>query len=361
MKKVNIFIASSAELHEDKQMFDLYFSEKNKLLRPQDIDLDQRTWMDFSSSLNTERLQDRYNEYIRKCDIVVFLFHTRLGKYTKEELEVAYNAFLKNKGKGPRIFIYFKEEGIEDEALKDFKKYCEANLGHFCDTYTDHQDLRIKFDKQLQILMNEGYIKGNPVDMKRTARFFLLAVCLPIILALLTFLCIWFLTPATSTLTLSDQTPCQLAFKGAELTLEYSDTRESATFQTMDKEKIFKDIHRKHMGKEARITVTSTGFTPVDTLLKLQKKIDIPMKRDDSKGLVFGMVKDEDNLPLKGVTVSAAGISTETDGMGQFRIEIPLDKQREEQRVTAYKEGYKLWDFSGPTSDKVPWKIILRR
>ena len=150
MKKVNIFIASSAELHEDKQMFDLYFSEKNKLLRPQDIDLDQRTWMDFSSSLNTERLQDRYNEYIRKCDIVVFLFHTRLGKYTKEELEVAYNAFLKNKGKGPRIFIYFKEEGIEDEALKDFKKYCEANLGHFCDTYTDHQDLRIKFDKQLQ-------------------------------------------------------------------------------------------------------------------------------------------------------------------------------------------------------------------
>jgi hypothetical protein len=73
------------------------------------------------------------------------------------------------------------------------------------------------------------------------------------------------------------------------------------------------------------------------------------------------MVKDEDNLPLKGVTVSAAGISTETDGMGQFRIEIPLDKQREEQRVTAYKEGYKLWDFSGPTSDKVPWKIILRR
>ena len=54
MKKVNIFIASSAELHEDKQMFDLYFSEKNKLLRPQDIDLDQRTWMDFSSSLNTE-------------------------------------------------------------------------------------------------------------------------------------------------------------------------------------------------------------------------------------------------------------------------------------------------------------------
>ena len=361
MKKINIFIASSAELQEDKQMFDLYFSEKNKLLRPQNIDLDQRTWMDFSSSLNTERLQDRYNEYIGKCDIVVFLFHTRLGRYTKEELEVAYEAFIKNKGKNPRIFIYFKEEGIEDEALKDFKRYCESNLGHFCDIYSDHQDLRIKFDKQLQLLMNEGYIKGDPVDLRRTARFFLLAVCLPLILAALTFLCFWYLTPATCTLTLTDTTPSQLTFKGAELSLEYSDVQENTTFQTVTEEKVFKDIHRKHMGKDARVMVTSSGFIPVDTLLKLDKKIVIPIKRDESKGIVFGMVKDEDNRPVKGVTVSAAGISAETDVAGQFRIVIPLDKQREEQRVTAYKEGYKLWDFSGPTSDKVPWKIILRK
>lgn len=33
MKKIKIFIASSAELNEDKQMFDLYFSDKNKLYR----------------------------------------------------------------------------------------------------------------------------------------------------------------------------------------------------------------------------------------------------------------------------------------------------------------------------------------
>ena len=32
MKKIKIFIASSAELNEDKQMFDLYFSDKNKLI-----------------------------------------------------------------------------------------------------------------------------------------------------------------------------------------------------------------------------------------------------------------------------------------------------------------------------------------
>ena len=31
MKKIKIFIASSAELNEDKQMFDLYFSDKNSI------------------------------------------------------------------------------------------------------------------------------------------------------------------------------------------------------------------------------------------------------------------------------------------------------------------------------------------
>lgn len=133
MKKIKIFIASSAELNEDKQMFDLYFSDKNKLYRDRNIDFDQRTWMDFSSSLNEGRLQDRYNDYIRECDIVIFLFHTRMGRYTKEELEVAHEIYLKTKAAKPKIFVYFKEEGIVDESLKDFKSYCEKNLGHFCD------------------------------------------------------------------------------------------------------------------------------------------------------------------------------------------------------------------------------------
>lgn len=111
MKKIKIFIASSAELNEDKQMFDLYFSDKNKLYRDRNIDFDQRTWMDFSSSLNEGRLQDRYNDYIRECDIVIFLFHTRMGRYTKEELEVAHEIYLKTKAAKPKIFVYFKEEG----------------------------------------------------------------------------------------------------------------------------------------------------------------------------------------------------------------------------------------------------------
>ena len=361
MKKVKIFIASSAELKEDKQMFDLFFSEKNKLLRDRNIDLDQRTWMDFASSLNETRLQDRYNEYIRSCDIVIFLFHTRLGRYTKEELEVAQQAFIDSKGKKPRIFVYFKEEGIVDKELMEFKPYCESRLGHFCDVYTDYQDLQIKFDKQLQLMINEGFIKEDPVDMKRTARFFLLAVCLPLVVASLAFLCFYYMTPATSTFRLSESAKSPLAFKGAELRLTYSDKQETAQIKEFGEEVVFKEIHRRHMGSEARITVTADGYQPVDTVMTLEKDMRITIRRDNSRGVLFGTVKDEDNNPLEDVTVSVADITATTDAMGNFRIEIPLDKQNEEQRVSAYRKGYKLWDFTGPVSDKVPWKIILRK
>ena len=90
MKNVKVFIASSAELDEDKLQMDLYFSQKNKGYRKRAICFEQRTWRDFPSYLSEEHLQNRYDDYIRQCDIVIFLFHTRLGQYTLRELQVAF-------------------------------------------------------------------------------------------------------------------------------------------------------------------------------------------------------------------------------------------------------------------------------
>ena len=73
MKNVKVFIASSAELDEDKLQMDLYFSQKNKGYRKRAICFEQRTWRDFPSYLSEEHLQNRYDDYIRQCDIVIFL------------------------------------------------------------------------------------------------------------------------------------------------------------------------------------------------------------------------------------------------------------------------------------------------
>ena len=98
-----------------------------------------------------------------------------------------------------------------------------------------------------------------------------------------------------------------------------------------------------------------------DRLLSLEKNVTLGISRDSSLAMIFGTVKDEDNRPLADATVQVLDMKTVSDGMGNFQLPIPAEKQKEEQRVTVYKDGYQLWDFTGPVSDKVPWKIILRK
>lgn len=360
MREVKVFIASSAELNEDKQIFDLYFSGKNKIYRSRNIDFNQKTWQDFSSSIHGERLQDRYNEYIEQCDIVIFLFHTRLGRYTKEELEVAYRAFLKNRKK-PRIFVYFKEEDIQDPALLDFKSYCESNFGHFCDIYKTPDDLLLKFDKQLQILENEGFIKSDPVDVKRSARFVLLFICTPVIVTALAFLAFFFFTPFNSTVAVEQGDASLLPFKGADVTLQYSDYTHTLKLSSLPQEVIFKEIHSRYKGKDCRITVISNGYCTIDTIVPLEKKLSFKIYRDDTYSMVYGVVKDENNRPVAGAVASIGNLKAVTDETGNFRIDIPFENQQLEQRVTVYKDGYQLWDFTAPVSNKVPWSIILKK
>lgn len=359
---IKVFIASSAELDEDKMMFDLYFSDKNKLYRKDGIVFDHRTWKDFSSSLNEGRLQDRYNDFIRECDLVIFLFHTRLGQYTREELEVASKAFRENK-KRPRIFIYFKEEGVEDDALKGFKQYCEKQLGHFCDLYSTYEDWHIKFDRQLKILEKEGYIKAPRKRDKMNTRLkmALSYVLAPVIVVFLAFKAFYYFVPVSVTVSLNDKTPSALPFQGAAVTLIYSDKSEVRQLEKITDEVIFKEIHSRYLDTPVQLKVEAKGYEPVDTLLNLEKKLTLDIRRDKSLAVIYGTVKDEDNRPLAGVSLQVLDVQTVTDEAGNFRLCIPPAKQQMQQRVQAFKKGYALWDFTGPVSDKVPWKIILRR
>lgn len=62
-----------------------FLSNKNKTYKDRYIFFDHRTWCDFISAISKTRLHDEYNKYIKECDIVVFLFHTRVEQFTLEE------------------------------------------------------------------------------------------------------------------------------------------------------------------------------------------------------------------------------------------------------------------------------------
>ncbi|MFH0341360.1 MAG: hypothetical protein ACHBNF_04350 [Chromatiales bacterium] len=105
-----IFLASSSELKEDRNEFEIFINRKNKDWVDQGVFIELVVWEDFLDAVSKTRLQDEYNKAIRECDISVMLFWTKVGPYTEEEFETAFGQFrATNK---PFIFTYFKDAEI---------------------------------------------------------------------------------------------------------------------------------------------------------------------------------------------------------------------------------------------------------
>lgn len=360
MRNVKIFLASSAELDEDKIQFDLYFSEKNKIYRNRNIDFNQKTWKDFVSSVSMDRLQDRYNEYIKKCDIAIFLFHTRQGKYTLEELDIAHRQFCRSHGKKPLIFIFVKEDKLYQEFQQELKEYSEKELGHFCDTYASYEDLWIKFDKQLQLLENSKFIKPDPIDVPRVIRFVALNILTPLIILTLGILIYIFFRSNSISVRLVDIMQHTLPFEGGEVTLQYGGKSETLPVRFLEEEILFKEIHTRYRWSEFRFILESPGYYKLDTVIKYKDHILLPIRRDRSYGIIKGEVMDESGNPIEGADVNVIDLHAYTDRNGEFELEIPSSQQTTTYRLKIRKKGYEIWDYEGiAPSDKETTKIIL--
>lgn len=162
-RTLRIFLASSAELREDRDEFDAYFRRQNDQLINQGIYLQIVRWEYFLDAMSETRLQDEYNKEIRDCDIFVCLLFTKAGRFTEEEFNVAFKKF-KDTGK-PRIFTFFKEGSVNIrslsasglQSLEVFQKKL-GDLGHFYTRYEDASDLKLQFRDQLERLMEKGRI-----------------------------------------------------------------------------------------------------------------------------------------------------------------------------------------------------------
>ena len=166
MKKQKIFLASSSELKEDRDQFEIFIGRKNKELVDRNIFIELVMWEDFLDALSQTRLQDEYNRAINESDIFIMLFFTKVGKYTEEEFDKAFNQF-KSTNK-PIVYTYFKDATISTGDLDEdvislilFKNKL-ANLGHFCSTYKNIDELKFKFEQQLSKLIASGFIEPGP-------------------------------------------------------------------------------------------------------------------------------------------------------------------------------------------------------
>ena len=161
MKTVKIFLASSAELVDDRRTFEIFLSRQNKNLIKDGVFLELVIWEDFLDAMSKTRLQDEYNKALVECDIFIMLFYTKVGKYTEEEFDTAYHHFMKNDS--PLIFTYFKDAPAEkepEESLKIFKNRL-SGMGHFFTVYKNVEGLQLHFINQLDKLKEKGLFNSN--------------------------------------------------------------------------------------------------------------------------------------------------------------------------------------------------------
>ena len=361
MRKYSIFLASSAELDSDKVLLENFISKKNKEWHSRNVFLALYTWKDFIDAISDKRTQELYNGAIRKSDIVIVLFHNKLGRYTNEEFEVAYETFIKNKGHKPKIFTYFKDDG--SQTVKEIEAFKEKldKLGHFYSLYKNDDDLNYKFDLQLDRLATEQYIKLDTFNWGKNLRYLLFYFLIPIIVLFFVYSYLQLSKPYDLTVMVNEaQGIPNLPFSGGTVTISYGEKQDKREIKT---ETTFKELPPGMRNKQAHLQFEADSYVSIDTTIMLKNKgILLNIKRDASLAKVFGIVKDNlNNTPLQGVKISMIGMETLTDEDGRFIIDIPLQLQKMEQRLIADKAGYKTWDHTLPVSDKDEWKIHLER
>lgn len=155
-KTINLFLASSNELKEDRERIEIEIRRKNDLLQSQNIYISLKIWENESSHISQTRKQDDYNVVIKDSDLFVLLAYTKVGMYTKEEFEIAYNAYM-DKHRPKKIFTYFKDYNAPEKSLTDFKEYLEQGLKHFPESYKDVNQLWNHLNKEI-----DRYIKEIP-------------------------------------------------------------------------------------------------------------------------------------------------------------------------------------------------------
>jgi hypothetical protein len=167
--EINIFLASSEELKEERNNFQIFISQLNASWSNQDIQFKLTIWEDFIDAMSKAGLQDNYNKAASSCDIFIMLFFTKVGKYTEQEFEAAFSQFQTNRK--PLIYTYFKEDYIFTGQINDdiismleFKKKLKM-LNHYFTTYTSFEDLKWQFSRQLDLMYGNKFA-GN-LDISR--------------------------------------------------------------------------------------------------------------------------------------------------------------------------------------------------
>jgi hypothetical protein len=131
-------------------------------------------------------------------------------------------------------------------------------------------------------------------------------------------------------------------------------------------EAIFKGILPEYKNKTVSAYIDDTEGEPYylpDSMIIIQKngttKVQVLLHGlEKLQGTVYDNVSGEG---LPDVSVTVAEITAATDEKGNFSIEIPIEKQHQEQEIEIRKDGYKSKRQTIPMSGENKYRTILER
>ena len=197
-------------------------------------------------------------------------------------------------------------------------------------------------------------------------RFYFWGILALLLVGFIAFLVWRSLTPLQMKVNITEDrayTVPSLPFKDGTLECEYAGNALQRITVSSDNPTVFlNDIPYRMKGSPVHLVFEAEGYQTIDTVVKAQRSVELCVRRDNDLGVLFGRVLDfETGQPIEGATVSLLDYAVTTDALGQFRIEIPYDKQDKTQRVLVTREGYRSWDELYRPSATEPWLISLEK
>jgi len=166
---LNLFLASSNELENERGKIEIAISRKNDTLRKQGFLVDLLIWEDGKHIGKSLRSQDNYNLEIEQCNLFAMLFYSKVGKYSSEEFEKAKSLF--DKGAMPRICIFQKDKDLPKNLSKadadsryDFLEHLKK-LEHFPNLFENTDKLINELEDAIdKLLQDEAFVKQLKVE-----------------------------------------------------------------------------------------------------------------------------------------------------------------------------------------------------
>lgn len=168
MQRIKIFLASSNELHTERERFEQEIYRKCKAWFDRGVFLHLDIWEDLSARMTITGSQGAYNKLVQAADLFVLLAYTKVGMYTAEEFETAFGQFQSTRK--PFIFTYFKQtDSVVDPNLEAFKQKI-SDLKHFYSHFDNVDHLWNQFNKELERLEAEGFVENRSPDTAASGR-----------------------------------------------------------------------------------------------------------------------------------------------------------------------------------------------